>query len=305
MMLGSVRLERIRRNWSLYILVLIGVVYIVIFKYIPMYGAQIAFRDYNPGIGILNSSWVGFKHIQNFLDSFLFWRIMYNTLGISFYGLLVFPVPVLLAILITYNPSRRFRKSLQMITYFPYFISTVVMVGLVLQFLSIRNGPINMFLGLFGAQPIDFMGDPKKFWSVYTWSDVWQGMGYNSVIFIAALSSVDISQHEAAIVDGANIFRRIRHIDLPSIMPTIIILLILRFGTIMDLGFEKILLMQNTLNLTASEIVGTYVYKQGIASTLANYSYTTAIGLFISIINLILLATVNKVSRFLSGSSLW
>jgi multiple sugar transport system permease protein/putative aldouronate transport system permease protein len=270
-----------------------------------MYGAQIAFRDYNPGIGILNSSWVGFKHIQNFLDSFLFWRIMYNTLGISFYGLLVFPVPVLLAILITYNPSRRFRKSLQMITYFPYFISTVVMVGLVLQFLSIRNGPINMFLGLFGAQPIDFMGDPKKFWSVYTWSDVWQGMGYNSVIFIAALSSVDISQHEAAIVDGANIFRRIRHIDLPSIMPTIIILLILRFGTIMDLGFEKILLMQNTLNLTASEIVGTYVYKQGIASTLANYSYTTAIGLFISIINLILLATVNKVSRFLSGSSLW
>lgn len=298
--------KKIRPNLDLYLLMLAPVAYILIFKYFPMYGAQIAFRNFNPVGGILGSPWVGFKHFKTFFDSYVFRRLIQNTLGISLYSLAAgFPIPILLAILLNYAISQRFKKAVQMITYAPHFISTVVMVGMLLQFLSQRNGLVNNIIDALGGARVDFMGTPRYLWSVYVWSGVWQSMGYSSIIYISALSGVDPELHEAAIVDGANIFRRIRHIDLPSILPTMMILLILSCGGILSVGFEKIFLLQNNLNLSVSEVINTYVYKIGLASALGNFSYSSAIGLFTSVINFILLVLVNRLVKAASGESLW
>ncbi|MDW7655755.1 MAG: ABC transporter permease subunit [Bacillota bacterium] len=293
-------------NWELYLLLMIPVIYILVFKYYPMYGAQIAFKDFRVTKGILGSDWVGIKHFKNFFSNYQFSRILTNTLGINIYMLIAgFPAPILLAILLNYLPSRQFRKTVQMVTYTPYFISTVVIVAMVIQFTSIRSGLINNVIAAFGGNRIDMMGNKDLFWSIYVWSGIWQGAGYGSIIYIAALSSVDPELHEAAVVDGASLIKRIWHIDLPSIAPTIVILLILRCGNIINVGFEKTLLMQNSLNLARSEVISTYTYKVGLASSTNQYSYASAIGLFTSVINFVMLISVNTIARKLNKTSLF
>jgi putative aldouronate transport system permease protein len=274
--------------------------------YYPMYGAQIAFKDFRLARGIMGSDWVGFKHFKNFFSNYQFNRILTNTLGINIYLLIAgFPTPIMLAILLNYMPNKHFRKTVQMVTYTPYFISTVVIVAMLIQFTSIRSGLINNVIAAFGGSRIDMMGNKNLFWSIYVWSGIWQHAGYSSIIYIAALSSVDPELHEAAVADGASLIKRIWHIDLPSIAPTIVILLILRCGNIINIGFEKTLLMQNSLNLARSEVISTYTYKVGLASSTNQYSYGSAIGLFTSVINFVMLIIVNTIARKLNETSLF
>lgn len=295
----------LKRNWSLYLLVSVPVIYLILFKYIPMYGVQIAFKDYVPAKGITGSEWVGFKHFIKFIQNYKFKDIIWNTLAISLYQLCTFPLPIILALFLNYIKREKFKKTVQMVSYAPHFISTVVMVGILIQFLDARNGVINQLIELVGGEAQNFMAKKEYFRHIYVWSGVWQSIGYNSIIYIAALSGVSSELHEAAIIDGANIVKRIWHVDLPSILPTIAILLIMQCGSILSVGYEKIYLMQNNLNLAQSEIISTYVYKQGIISSIPQYSYSTAIGLFVSIINVILLLITNKIVDKMTGSSLF
>lgn len=298
--------KNVRKCWQLYLLMLAPFIYLVIFKYWPMYGALISFQDFVPTKGFWGSDWVGLKHFVRFFDSYEFWRIMKNTLILSLYSLVAgFPFPILLALCLNYVNQRFFKKSVQMITYAPHFISVVVMVGIILQLLDPRIGVVNMILQFLGFQPINFMGSPDLFKSIYVWSGIWQNVGFSCIIYLAALSSIDPSLHEAAVVDGASKLQRMWHIDLPGIVPVAVILLILNTGNILDTGFEKVLLMQNPLNLSTSEVIDTYVYKVGLASTAINYSYSSAIGLFKSVINLILLVLVNRIARKVGETSLW
>ena len=293
-------------NYQLYLLVLLPVAYIFVFMYIPMYGTQIAFREFLAIKGIWGSEWVGFKYFLKFFDSPYFVRIVRNTLEISLYTLIAgFPFPILLALALNSALGRRFRKTVQMVTYAPYFISTVVMVGMIFQFLSPKIGFVNDIIAALGFERVLFIAEPTLFSSVYVWSGIWQFTGWNSIIYLAALSTVDPELHEAAIVDGANRLRRILHVDIPRILPTIIVLLIIQSGQIMSVGFEKVFLMQTPLNLARSEIITTYVYKVGLVSTIPNYSYGAAIGLFNSVINLVLILAVNKLSKTVTNQSLW
>lgn len=294
------------QNWQLYILLLPAVLYLIIFQFYPMYGAQIAFKKYNTVLGIWGSPWVGLEHFIKFFKTYDFWRIMWNTIGISLYELVVgFPLPIILALSLNYVRTRFFKRTVQMVTYAPHFISVVVIVGILIQFLDPRAGIINSLLELFGQDKINFMAHPGMFKSIYVWSAVWQNTGFACIIYLAALSSVDPGQHEAATVDGATKLQRIWHIDIPSILPIAIILLILNTGQMLNIGYEKILLMQNPLNLSASEVIDTYVYKIGLTSQAPNFSYATAIGLFKSVISLFLLLTVNKIAQRSGQSSLW
>lgn len=295
----------LKHNWELYLLVAIPMAYIIIFKYVPMWGVQIAFRNYKPGLGITGSEWVGLEHFRRFLSNYKFTEILWNTIAISLYSLCTFPIPILFALLLNYVKNQRFKKTVQMVTYAPHFISTVVMVGIIVQFLDARTGVVNQIVELFGGQATNFLAYEEYFRHIYVWTDVWQGFGYSSIIYIAALSGVSPELHEAAIIDGASIPQRIWHVDLPGILPTVSIMLILRCGSILSVGYEKIYLMQNSLNIGTSEIISTYVYKQGIASTLPQYSYSTAVGLFVSIINVIMLLIVNKITDKISGNSLF
>jgi len=295
----------LKRNWSLYLLVSIPLIYLILFKYVPMYGVQIAFKDYVPAKGITGSPWVGFKHFIKFMSNYKFKDIIWNTLSISLYQLCTFPLPIILALLLNYIKKEKFKKTVQMVSYAPHFISTVVMVGILIQFLDARNGIINQIIELLGGEAQNFMAKKEYFRHIYVWSGVWQSIGYSSIIYIAALSGVSSELHEAAIIDGANILKRIWHVDLPSILPTIAILLIMQCGSILSVGYEKIYLMQNNLNLAQSEIISTYVYKQGIISAIPQYSYSTAIGLFVSVINVILLLITNKIVDKMTGNSLF
>lgn len=295
----------VRRDRMLYLMILAPLAFLLVFSYAPMYGVQIAFRDYNIIKGIWDSPWVGLKHIRKFFSSYMFWRLMKNTLALSAYSLAVFPLSLVLALLLNYMPNRRYKKTVQMVSYIPHFLSTVVMCGMVLQFLDQRTGMLNAFLGLFGVPAQSFMANPSAFPHVYIWSGVWQGVGYGSVIYIATLAGVSPELHEAAIIDGANIWQRIWHVDIPGVLPTFCILLIMRCGSIMNVDFEKILLLQNDLNGKVSEVISTYVYKQSFQNTFPQYSYSAAIGLFTSLVNMALLVTVNWASKRLSGSSLW
>ncbi|MDN8592750.1 ABC transporter permease subunit [Paenibacillus sp. 11B] len=294
----------ILRNWQLYLLISPVVAYYIVFQYLPMYGIQIAFKDFIATKGIWGSPWVGFEHFERFFHSYFFWRLIRNTLGLGLYSLAVgFPVPIILALLMNEVRAEKFKKFVQTITYAPHFLSTVVVVGMMMMFLSPRYGIINHFIGMFGGTPINFLSEPSWFKTLFVMSDVWQTMGWSSIIYLAALAGVDSQLHEAARVDGATRLQRIWHINIPSIMPTIIILFILNIGSIMGIGFEKVLLMQNTLNLETSDIISTYVYRSGIQD--AEYSFSAAIGLFNSIINFILLVTVNQISKRMSETSLW
>ena len=297
---------QIKSNYQLYLILLVPFVWIIIFRYMPMYGAQIAFRNYSVSRGIWGSEWVGLAQFRRFVTSYQFERVIVNTILVSVYQLAAgFPFPIILALALNSTNVFRLKKIVQTTTYIPHFISTVVMVAMVLQFLSPRIGVFNDVRRLVGLEAVHFIADPGYFRSIYVWSGVWQSAGWGSIIYLAALSSIDPSLHEAATIDGAGKFQRILHIDVPGIMPTAVILLIINAGMLMNVGFEKAFLLQNDLNLRASEVIQTYVYKVGLASAMANYSYSTAIGLFNAVINLILIVTVNKIAGKLGETSLW
>jgi len=295
---------QVRKNWQLYVLFAPVLIYFIVFHYVPMYGVQIAFKDFMANKGIMGSPWAGFKHFERFFDSFYFWRIIKNTMGIGLYELAVgFPIPIILALMINEARSGRFRRFVQTVTYAPHFLSTVVVVGMIMMFLSPVSGLVNFIITSFGGEPIAFMTEPSWFKSIYVWSGVWQGMGWSSIIYLAALAGIDPQLHEAAKVDGAGWLRRIWHINLPGIAPTMTILLILNIGSVLGVGFEKIFLMQNSLNMEASDVIATNVYRSGILG--AQYSFSAAVGLFNSIVNFILLITVNRIARKVSENSLW
>lgn len=298
-------LESIRRNWGLYLLLLPAVALTVCFAYIPMYGIIIAFKDFKPMLGITGSPWANplLKYFIKFFNSFQFESTIRNTLVINIYSLLVgFPLPVIFALMINQMQVKWFKRTFQTITYMPHFISMVVMVGIILLFLSPGSGLIGNLYRLFGLQAPNLMGISSAFSSIYVWSDIWQHVGWDSIIFVAALSAVDPSLYEAATVDGAKKRQKLWYIDMPMLIPTVVLLLILRAGNMMNIGFEKVYLMQNDLNLLSSEVIATYVYKMGIIS--AQYSYSSAINMFNTIVNFILLISVNEVSKRLSGNSL-
>lgn len=296
--------KKIKRHWQLYLVIFLPLMYLTVFKYIPMAGIVIAFKDYNVIKGIWGSSWVGMKYFNQFFESPNFWLYIKNTLGISMYGLLVgFPAPIILALALNEVKNGLFKKSVQLVAYAPYFISTVIMVSILIVTLSPNVGIISKFLHLVGVENTNFMGIPSLFKTIYVWSDVWQYTGYGAIIYIAALAGVNPELYESARVDGASRFQKIINIDIPSLIPVSVILLILNLGNIMKLGFEKIYLMQNTLNISTSEVISTYVYKVGLLSS--SFSFSAAIGFFNSIINLILLVMVNYIAKKLSSTSLW
>ena len=290
--------RRIARNWGLYLLLLPALTLLICFTYKPMYGILIAFKEYKPVKGILGSAWADpwYKYFKKFFDSFQFKTTIRNTLVITLYSMLVmFPLPVILALGINQLKNRTYRKIFQTVTYMPHFISTVVMVGLLTLLLSPGSGLLGAVCGMLGIEAPNFLGQPSAFKHLYVWSDVWQHVGWDSIIYIAALSSVDPSLYEAATVDGATNLQKIKYVDIPMLVPTAVIMLIMRFGSLMSLGFEKVYLMQNDLNLTASEVISTYVYKIGIINV--QYSYSAAINLFSTVINFILLILVNQISK--------
>jgi putative aldouronate transport system permease protein len=286
------------------LLILPVIAFFIIFEYIPMYGVQIAFKNFIATKGIWGSPWVGFNHFERFFNSYYFWRLLKNTLGIGLYQLLVgFPVPIILALLINEVRSKKFSRFVQTVTYAPHFLSTIVMVGIIFIFLSPQTGLLNKVVVWFLEEPIEFLTEPAWFKSIYVLSGVWQQMGWSSIIYLAALTGIDPQLHEAARVDGASRWQRVWHINLPGIMPTITILLILNMGSLLGVGFEKVFLMQNSLNIAASDIISTHVYHKGIID--GQYSYSAAVGLFNSVVNFILLVFVNRMARKVNGTSLW
>lgn len=292
------------RNYQLYMLVIPSLAIIAVFSYWPMYGAQVAFKSYSPVLGMWSSPWVGMEHFSRFFHSYQFWRILGNTVILSVYTLvLTFPSPILLALLLNSLRNRTFKRFVQTVTYAPHFISTVVIVGMVMLFLSPSSGMLNTFIRLFGGEAINFMANPDWFRTIYVLSGVWQTTGWSAIIYLAALSSVNPELYEAATMDGAGKFKLIVHIDIPAIVPITVIMLLLSLGSIMDVGFEKVYLFQNALNADVTEIIQTYVYKVGLQG--AQVSYSTAIGLFNSVINFAMIVTFNALAKRWSGISLW
>ena len=278
-------MRMLKKSWVCYLFILPMLVYVIIFSYVPMYGIQLAFKDYRVADGIWESAWVGFKHFKTFFESYQFKDLLWNTLSLSLYVLIAgFPMPIIFALFLNYITNMKFKKASQMITYAPHFISTVVYCGMILIFLA-SDGIINQILTHLGLDPVAFLSNPSNFRHIYVWSGVLQNIGWGSIMYISVLTSVDPTLHEAATVDGATRFQRLLHIDLPAIVPTMVIMLIMKAGEIMDLGFEKAFLLQNSINLDYSEIISTYVYKIGIQG--GQFSYSSAIGLFNNIINLI------------------
>lgn len=296
--------KSITRNWELYLILAPVIIYFAVFNYWPMYGVQIAFKDFMASKGIWGSPWVGFSHFERFFRSYYFMRLIKNTVGISIYSLAVgFPLPIILALMMNEMNNRFLKKTVQTVTYAPHFLSIVVLTGMVMAFLDVKNGIINQVVQLVGLQPVRFMTEPAWFKSIYVWSGVWQNTGWSSIIYMAALAGVDVELYEAALVDGASKLQRLRYITIPGIMPTAVIILILDFGRIMSVGFEKVFLLQNSLNMQASDVISTYVYRSGILG--GEYSFSAAIGLFNSIINFSMLLIVNKISKKVTETSLW
>lgn len=294
----------LKRDWQLLVLCALPVLYFVIFHYIPMYGVQIAFKDFKASEGIWGSAWVGFKHFKRFFASSQFWTLIKNTLGLSLLQILLgFPIPILLAIMLNQVKNQKFRKFAQSILYCPHFISIVVLAGMLYIFLSPRNGIVNTIIKMLGGEAIFFLGEAKYFKLTFVISGIWQNAGWSAIIYIAVLAGISPDLYEAAQMDGANKWQRIRHIDIPGIMPTIVMMLIMEIGKVMSLGFQKAYLLQNAQNLAASEIISTYIYKVGMLD--AQYSYSAAINLFNNVINIILLVTFNKLAKKLTDNSLW
>lgn len=299
--------RRIARHWQLYLFLLLPLIYLLIFHYYPMTGVQIAFKKYSARLGIWGSPWVGLKNILKFFNSVRFTTIVGNTLRLSLYSLIAgFPLPILFALMLGVMRNERYKKVVQTITYMPHFISVVVLVSMILQIFNPILGIYGKaYSALFGTAAPDLLGSPAALPHIYVWSGIWQSFGWDSIIYVAALAAVSPELHEAAQIDGASRFQRVLHVDLPAILPTATIMLILRTGKVMSIGFEKIFLLQNDLNLTTSEVISTYVYKQGLESSNADFSYATAIGLFNSIVNLVMISLTNFISGRLTSSSLW
>ena len=298
--------DRLNKHWQLYILLMIPVVYLVIFHYVPMGGVVLAFKKYAPLRGILGSPWIGLENFQRFFSSYMFERVIINTFALSFYSLLAgFPIPIIFALCLNVIQNEKYKKSIQMISYAPHFISTTVLVGMINAIFNARTGMYGAIYKLItNSYPFDLFSSVNSFRHMYVWSSVWQNTGWSAIIYVAALASVDIQLHEAAQIDGANRISRIIHVDLPNIVPTISIMMILQLGQIMSVGFEKVYLMQNTINSPVSEIISTYVYKIGLQDS-TDFSYSTAIGMFNSVVNLIVLIAANTVIRKIGSISLF
>lgn len=296
--------QKMLHCWQLYVMLLPTIVYFILFHYLPIFGVQIAFRDYNAMKGIWHSDWVGLKHFTRFVTSVQFKTLLANTLKLSLTSLAVgFPLPIIFALILNEVKSPKLKKVVQNVTYAPHFISTVVVISMVTMFLSPSTGIINYAIRALGGEATDFMGKAEAFVAIYVISGQWQNLGWNAIIYVAALSSVDTQLYDAAKIDGANRFQKIWNIDVPTILPTAVTLLILNCGSILSVGYEKTYLMQNSLNLSASEIISTYVYKVGLVN--AKYSYTAAIGLFNSVVNVCLLIIVNTIAKKISDTSLF
>lgn len=296
--------KSIIKYWDLYLLVIPVLIWLFIFKYRPMYGTVIAFQNYSPSKGVLGSKWVWFSHFERFFRSYNFKDILTNTLSISFTQLiLAFPAPIILALVLNEINKKSYKKLVQTVTYAPFFLSTVVMVGLIDAFCYPRTGLINNLIMRLGGESINFMAKESAFLPIFIISHIWKATGWGSIIYMSALTSIDPQLYEAAKIDGANKLKCLLHVTLPAILPTAIIMLIRDCGSIMDVGFEKVYLMQNDLNLGASEVISTYVYKVGMVNF--QYSYSTAVNLFNSVINLLMLLIVNKIARSVSETSLW
>lgn len=297
-------LQVAQKNWQLYALFFPTLLYFIIFHYIPMYGVQLAFKEFMPKLGITGSPWIGLFHFRRFIRSYHFFELLGNTLKLSVFSVLFgFPAPVILALMLNQVKHKRLRRTFQTIVYAPHFISVVVLVGMIFLFFSPRVGIISQAIEWLTGNSKSMLIDPGMFRPIYISSGIWQHMGWSSIIYLAALSTIDPGLYEAASIDGANRFRKIIYIEIPSLLPTIIILLILRLGQIMSVGFEKVYLMQTAPNLSASEIIATYVYKVGLVD--GDFSFSTAVGLFNTIINFILLITVNRIAKKFSEVSLW
>lgn len=296
-------LKSIFHDWRLYVLLLPSLVYLFIFAYIPMYGVQIAFRDFSPRKGIWGSEWVGLEYFKRFIEYPNFKFLMMNTLRIGLYSLATFPCSIIFALMLNEVRSSKFKKSVQMISYIPHFLSTVVVCSMVTLFFNQKTGVVNAIIEFLGGTRTDFLTKASYFEDIYVWSGVWQGLGFGAIIYIAALASVPMEQIEAARIDGATRLQIIWHVNIPYILPTIIIMLIFSCGGILGVGFEKILLLQNDLNLSRSQVISTYVYEIGIRG--GQFSYSSAIGLFNTIINVTILAIVNEIARRFGETSIW
>ncbi|MEF2247322.1 ABC transporter permease [Paenibacillus sp. IITD108] len=293
------------QNWQLYALLILPVMFVAIFAYGPMYGLIIAFKKFSPVLGMWDSPWVGLKNFERFINYYGFWNIMKNTVVLSVYAIVAgFPLPILLALGLNYVKNDLFKRSVQMITYIPYFISVVVVVGMIHQFINPRTGILGQLLHFIMGESVNILLEPGSFMHIMVWSGIWQGVGFGSIIYMSVLAGISPELHEAAMIDGASKARRMWHIDLPGIMPTAIIFLILSVGGILNSGFEKILLLQNDINISASEVIDTYSYKVGLTGVIPDPSYATAIGLFKSIIGFALLYAVNRLARRFE-SSIW
>lgn len=302
----SKTLMKAKSQWQLYLFMLIPVAFLLVFSYYPMLGIQLAFKDFDYNLGMWGSEWIGLDHFAKFLDSYMFGRVLKNTLVISLYGLVAgFPIPIIFALLLNSMQNQKYKKVVQTVTYLPHFISTVVMVGIIMQVLNPQMGIYGtVWRAITGSMAPDIMANPDAFPHLYVWSGIWQSVGWSSIVYVAALSGVDSSLYEAAAIDGAGRFKQVLHIDLPAILPTAILLLIMNAGSIMNVGFEKVFLFQNDLNLRTSEIISTYVYKIGLTGQ-NDLGYATAIGLFNSVVNFILIVIVNTISSRVSQQSLW
>lgn len=287
--------KRIGKYWQLYLMLLIPVVITIIYKYIPMYGIQIAFRDYKASQGMWGSDWVGLQWFQRFFSSPNCMRMIKNTVLLSLYGLLwSFPIPIILALMINQLRFKKFKRSIQTILYAPHFISIMVVCGMLRVFLSPSGGLINLIAGT----NIDFLSEASAFRTIYIASGIWQDAGWGIIIYMATLATVDASQYEAAKIDGASMFQRIRYIDIPALIPQMVLMLIMSASSLMNVGFEKVFLLQTDLNKATSDVIAVYVYQQGIER--AKYSYSTAVGLFNTVVNVILLIAVNKITKKIS-----
>ena len=299
------RFQGVLRHWDLYLMMLLPLTWFIIFAYVPMVGLQIAFRNFLPIHGFFGSDFVGFMHFERFFNSFHFRRVITNTLSINIYTLIVgFPIPIIFALMLNELRSKRYKSLVQNLTYIPNFLSAVVVVSILQLMLCPDNGVINNFMRSFlNMNPINFMAVPGYFQHIFVWSGVWETMGWNAIIFLAALAGVDPGFYEAATIDGASRLQKIIYISLPCISGTIVIMLLLRLGTIMHIGFEKILLMQNPLNMSRSDVVSTFVYRSGILG--ADFSFATAVGFFNSVLNFSLLVVANAIARRFCRTSLW
>ena len=295
--------KRLKESWQWYVLLLPGLLYLLIFSYGPMYGLQIAFKDYRANLGIWNSGWVGLKHFIRFLEYPKFWTMIKNTLSITLYSLATFPLPIIFALFLNEIKNQRFKKAVQMITYMPHFLSEVVVCSLVILLLDRSFGPVNNLIAALGGERISFMSIPEAFSSIYVWSGVWQSLGWNSILYISALAAVSMEEVEAARIDGASRFQIMWYINIPTIMPTIVITFIMRMGSLLGVGYTKILLLQNDLTIDVSTVISTYTYEVGLIG--GQYSYSSAIGLFNNVVNIIILLLANAVSKKVSDIGLF